>query len=673
MAKGVIGEPFTFTVLFLGDDGEPFNPVPDPTIEVFYFDSGGAKQNIVNAGTSMAAVGGDAGRWAYTVTIPADLTPSDQVYGVMLGTDPVSGLDITTEQEVDPFDQGSGQVEILDEGVSLGLFSVVNFVGGDVVVLTVDGVPTIYIPPLPPASYSSHWGTSDGDTGNQSVSESISRSSTHISTPSGGEGTPFNAGDWVDSNQSTSRQTTATFTTSSTITGFGGDASATVEVFDADGGTTLDTFTTPALGANATHTSVSTSISVTISSYGVDDTNYPARQSAAMSVSVVIGTILDGAGLDGGRYHVEITMIPDSTTDGTGPYTYTQDDVFLDTNTTTPSISGDLTVAETAGQTVTKNLSGVSYYDLGSQFTVGVLGIDQLNQNTSRTSQNLRVTGTEYGLPTLNVAASSLTGWSSEENVSGVTYAKTDWAINDNSYRLFSTTGNISAFPRDTWASGGTVTSGNEKILIDTFTTSSGNLADYFDDEDRRQDGAYNGGNTDGNWDSTQALQAGEAMVHNGQLVPPDQAAESDWTTFNPAGPNYSALGVPVSYYRSFVDTVGSNRSSMTISFAGTFVSNAATDLENEDLRIFLRRVASANGGDTGPDANPLRVHGGLYNFAVFDDGVTEAGSYIREASSGGNTVNTTFGGFTCEDGVFVEIEIINQAIKINSIVVAFV
>ena len=111
----------------------------------------------------------------------------------------------------------------------------------------------------------------------------------------------------------------------------------------------------------------------------------------------------------------------------------------------------------------------------------------------------------------------------------------------------------------------------------------------------------------------------------------------------------------------------------MTISFAGTFVSDATTDLENEDLRIFLRRVASANGGDTGPAANPLRVHGSLYNFAVFDDGATEAGSYIREASSDGNTVNTTFGGFTCEDGVFVEIEIVNQVIKINSIVVAFV
>jgi len=162
-------------------------------------------------------------------------------------------------------------------------------------------------------------------------------------------------------------------------------------------------------------------------------------------------------------------------------------------------------------------------------------------------------------------------------------------------------------------------------------------------------------------------------MVHNGQLVPPDQATESDWTNFNPVGPDYSALGVPVSYYRSFVDTVGSNRSSMTISFAGTFVSDATTDLENEDLRIFLRRVASANGGDIGSAANPLRVHGGLYNFAVFDDGATEAGSYIREASSDGNSVNMTFGGFTCEDGVFVEIEIVHQAIKIDSIVVAFV
>lgn len=110
----------------------------------------------------------------------------------------------------------------------------------------------------------------------------------------------------------------------------------------------------------------------------------------------------------------------------------------------------------------------------------------------------------------------------------------------------------------------------------------------------------------------------------------------------------------------------------MTLNLAGTFLGDAVADLAAEDLRIFLRRVASATGGGAGPTANPLRVHGGLYNFATFDDGATVLGSYIREASSSGNTVNVTFGGFSCENGVYMEIEIANPGIKLDSVVVSF-
>ena len=111
----------------------------------------------------------------------------------------------------------------------------------------------------------------------------------------------------------------------------------------------------------------------------------------------------------------------------------------------------------------------------------------------------------------------------------------------------------------------------------------------------------------------------------------------------------------------------------MTLNLAGTFLGNAVADLAAEDLRIFIRRVASATGGGAGPTANPLRVHGGLYNFATFDDGATVGGSYIREATSSGNTVNITFGGFSCENGIYMEVEIANPGIKIDSVVVSFI
>ena len=683
MAKGIIGQPFTFTVLYVDANGDPITPTSS-TIEVFYFDSTGAKQTLAVAGTAMSAVGGDPGRYAYTFTIPGALTPADQIYGVMTGVDPATGMDIVVEQEVDPFDSGSGAIEIQDEGVSLGTFTVVNFVGADVEVLDVGGVATVYIPPLPPPpppTYASHWNTSDGDTGNQAVSDGISRSTTRISTPSGGEGTPFKTGGWAGSNQSTTLAAAALLSTAGDTTGYGGDATATATVYDADGVTVLDTYTTPALTGDATHTSPSGFIVFTISNYGVDDPNYPARQKARMSITVFANDILTSLGLQGGRYHIEASMTPDTVTDGTGPYTYTQSDVFIDANPTTPSIGGLTSIGETVGQTVTRYLSGVVYYQTASRFTTGVTGIDQLMRNTARTSNNLSITPSGVGgrLPTLNqcpfgAGAANFAGWTNVNTVDGVTYSKTDWALTGSNYRLLANNLVATAQARDTWASGGSVASPAFPLVADTYGTSSTNTAEYFNDEARRQDSGYNGGTTTGNWNSVTTLVPGEAMVCDGKLCVPNQAPVVDWTTYNPAGgPDYTALGGTVSYYRAFVDTSGLNRSSMTLNFAGSFLGTATTDLAAEDLRVYVRRVASATGGSTGPGANPLRVHGGLYNFAVFDDGATVAGSYIREATSSGNTVNITFGGFSCEDGIFMEIEIANPAIQVDSIVVSFI
>ena len=669
MAKGIIGEPFTFTVLFVDGNGDPLVPTA-ATIEVFYFNSTGVKQSLVAAGTAMTAVAGDTGRYAHTITIPGALTPADQIYGVMKGTS--AGQEIVVEESVDPFEPGSGKVEIEDEGVSLGSFSVINFIGADVTVLDVGGVATVYIPPLPPPSYSSHWNTSDGDNGNQAVTESLSRSTAHISSPHGGEGVPFNTGGWADSNQAATLQDDITFTTPGDTTGFGGDATAVVTMYDADGVSVLETYTTPVLTGNATHTSASGNIAATISNYGVDDVNYPARQKANMSVGVDTSTILTAAGLEGGRYHVEVVMTPDSATDGTGPYTYTQADVFLDTNPSTPSISGTITIGETGGSVVTKELSGLSYYDLGSDFTLTLTGIDQLNRNTSRVSQNVSFTGSDYGLSTLNIGTGALTGWTNDENADGASYSSTTWDITSNNYRQVTTNASVSGFPRDTWANGGSVSTAGASIMIDTYAANSSDLGEYFNDESRRQDSTYNGGTSTGNWNSTLALNAGEALVYGGQLQVPTQAPYTNWTTFNPGGPNYAGLNAPVNYYRTFVDTVGSNRSSMTLNFAGTFISDATTDLANSNLEVYIRRRVSAGGGGAGAGANPLRVHGALYNFATFDDGATIAGSYVREASSSGNTVNITFGGFSCETGIFIEVGIINPAIDLSSVVASF-
>jgi hypothetical protein len=582
-----------------------------------------------------------------------------------------------------------GAITIQDEGVDVDTATtIINFVGADVQASSVSpGTVNIYIPS---PSYLSHWNTSDGSNGSQAVTESITRTTTRISTPSGGEGSPFNTNSWAGTNQATTINGTIINTTPASTTGFGGDSTMTVIVYDADGLSVLDSYTTPAITTDDVHISISGRITVTVTSY----TTNSLRFSANVSVSTNIDGIFTDNSLEGGRYHIEITHDTDSSTDGTGPYTYTQTDVFYDANPTTPSIVTSVTIAETGGSVVTKHLSGIEYYDLGSDFTVNINDINQHNRDTSRTSASVLLRGTEYGLPDLDhspfgTGSSFFIGWTNNHDQNGVDYQKTDWEITATNYRYIGPTGNVTGQVRDTWNSSSIVPSANDEILIDTYSITSTNTAEYFNDENRRQDDTFNSGTTTGNWDSTATLGVdisgdNEAIIFNGQLMAPNQttfvrsdgasSANTNWSTYLPnlggANPDYTSLGVPVIYYRSFVDT-GVSRSSFTMTFTGTFVSNATTDLNNGDLEITIYKIGGA--GNTGaPPTNttPLFAHGTGYNFVSFDDGATNG--QIRLGSSSGNTVECTFGGFNMQDGVFCEIRILNSIIKIDSITFTF-
>jgi hypothetical protein len=572
---------------------------------------------------------------------------------------------------------GSGSsLEIQDEGVTIDLnVTTINFIGADVQALSGgSGIVSVYVPT---PTFASHYNTSDGTT-TGTVGESISRTTTRISTPTS-EGNPFSTGGTAGTNAATTLSTTVTFSTGGDVTGFGGNSKFAVTVFDADGTTPLEAKTTSSITGNGSYGSGN--IAITITNYAADTTRFKARP----SIVVDAGAILTAASRQGGRYNVTIVMTTDTATDGTGPYTYTQTAVFIDTNPNTPSISGTTTIAETGGSVQTKHLSGIEYYISGSAFTLAVTGINNLNRNTARTSNNLNVSASNYGISTLNQSpfgsgSSRFSGWTNAFDNTGASYSNPAFSISSSNYRFRGTNASASAFPRDPWATGSTVTSSNTSILIDTYGTTSTDLAENFDDENRRQTSSYNSGSSTGNWTSTNSLSAGEALVLGGQLLVPNQAtltsgaSNANFSSFSPtaggSNPNYSALGATVSYFRTIVDSTGLNRASFTVVFTGTFVSNATTDLVNQNLKIFIRRRASAGGGGSGTSANALLMHGAAYNFAAFDDGASNG--QIRESSSSGNTVNCTFGGFSCENGVFMEIQIANTAIKISSLTFTF-
>jgi len=575
---------------------------------------------------------------------------------------------------------GGSALAIQDEGVTVDSnVTIINFIGADVQALAgSSGTVQVYIPP---PTFASHFNTSDGTT-TGTVSENISRSTAFISTPTS-EGNPFSTGGWEGSNQSATLSSSVTFTTGGDVTGFGGNSTIAVTVYDANGSSVLETHTSSSITGDGSYGSGN--ITITIASYAADTTRFKARP----TITVAIGTILTAAGRQGGRYNVFIRMTTDTATDGTGPYDYTQTAVFYDTNPSTPSISGGVTIGETGGSVTTKHLSGIEYYTTGSQFTVGVTGLDNLNRNTARTSNNLNVDFTNYGISDVNQSPLSggsgnafFSGWTSAFDNSGASYSKTTFSISSSNFRFRGTNANVRSLVRDTWGNSGYSTSSNASILIDTYGTTSTDLVENFTDENRRQDSGYNSGNTAGNWTSTNSLVAGEAAVFGGQLIVPSAAtlttggSNADYSSYAPstggANPNYSAINAPVNYYRTIVDNAGgTSRAGFTMVFSGTFVSNATTDLANSNLEIFISRRASSTGGKTGPtNTDTLKIHGAVYNFATFDDGTTNG--QIRESSSSGNTVNCTFGGFDCQNGFFMHIRINNSTIKISSLTVSF-
>ena len=589
---------------------------------------------------------------------------------------------------------GTTQMTIQDEGSNISTTcDTINFIGADVQAM-VGGAANIVSVYIPPPTFASHYNTTDGTT-TGTVAEkltgtgSLTRTTTRIGTPTS-EGNPFSTNGWAATNQATSLlksggvNKTITFDPGGDVTGFsgtsGGTAKLAVTVYDADGTTSLATHTTSTIYQNGSYGSGN--ITITVTNYAADTTRFKAFP----QVIVDVRAILTAAGREGGRFNVKIIMTTDASTDGTGPYTYTETALFFDTNPNTPSISGVVSIAETAGQILTKHLSGLEYYISNSKFTVDVQNVDNLNRNTARTTSNLTLSTVGYNLSTLNQSpfgsgSSKFSNWTNIYNNTGTDYQKTDWAISG-TVRYRGTGAKASAYPRDSWANGSTINSSTNSILVDTYGTTSTDLIENFDDENRRQTSNWNTGNTAGNWNSSTALVGGESIVIGGLLLCPSAATLSDnvtvvtnWSGYQPdeggANPNYTGFGAPTSYYRSIVDSSGSSRSSFTITFTGTFVANATTDLLNQHLKIFISRIASSNGGNSGyNNTDLLLIHGANYNFATFDDGVTNG--QIREASSSGGTVNCTFGGLVCEDGFFMHIQIANTTIKLDRLEVTF-
>ena len=663
----------------------------------------------------------------------ASVIAGDGIEITTVGTDEQIAIDLDSGQTNLIFN-GSNEltfagVHVQDEGLAVGTYKTFNFIGNDVLAED-SGTPGKVNVYVPTPTFASHFNTSDGTT-NGTVSESgISRQTVRISTPTV-EGTPFATNGWAGTNKSAYNNTTTAinvFATAQDVTGFSGDATGdatiTVTVYDADGVTVLKTFTTGTLWQDGLYQNgPDNDMRVTITNYATDTSKYKADVSIAVEMADVFSNNLIG-GRSGGRYHVVAVMNTDTVTDGGGTYTYTQTDVFWDINDlngypSIPQINGTVAVTESSvpASILTKNLSGVEYYILSSQFMIDVSDIDNLNGNTqgraNSASWNFRATGTDYGLTNLELQAwspsvGSFPGWDNFYNTQGIAYDYNNWPITNTNYRFRNNDAVIKGKVYDPWNGGTEDSSTGASILIDTYTNRSTNLGEAFADETERL--YRNTGTTAYDvWDSEKSLADGTqtpsgtgpaGLFDNGCVVgsrllrgsqffadngdsPQIGTLIPDVSGYKPdkngANPNYTTLtDIPV-YHRSFYTASALAISNVVLDFSGSFgvSGNATTALANSQMKIYIRREGTNSVGDTGFSANPLAVHGGEYNSGSpgnpFDDGISgvdSLGSLIRTGASSGNSVEFTFGPATylCTDGFWIEVQLVATDIKLDTI-----
>lgn len=491
---------------------------------------------------------------------------------------------------------GTVGIDVYEDGVLVKAGATHIDVRGDDARVDVDGdgVKIWHPPPI----YVSHFNTTDAS--NDATLSDISTTSRNVSTPSGGEGTPFYTGGWAGSAHPTTRSSPLSWVCANECSFIDQATTFTVNVTDPTG--TPESYTTPVITGNGVH--ISGNITVTISNWAADTDKYKA------DVAVQVG--IDGAlSSNSGRFGVFIQHANGAD----GNFTYTQSDAFYDTELLAAALSG-VTIAETGGSVVTRQISGVYYYTTGSDFTVDIADIDNLNSDSYPTTQ-VTVSGTEYGLPQLNLAGGSITGWTNDHDAADDTYQKTDWEISASQLCSVSASGNISARTED-WTSGSWVNSSNAAIAVNTYTDNSTRIYEDFRLETRRLTSDSTA------WDETADLgvyDSGDGMQFQcSRLVYP----QTDFGSYAPSAgsqPDYSAEAGDKKFYWSIYHTSTAHSNGR---FQFGDYTWTETDITNDDILLEI----SLNGTDwyncnenyTGgalSNGDGCRVDSGTYSLTI--------------------------------------------------------
>jgi len=536
--------------------------------------------------------------------------------------------------------QGIGNISVSDEGTLVNAeVCSLNFIGADVLSNQNQTNPCQVDVYIPTPQYPSHYNTSDGFT--NGIIASLSVSDRHVSEPDGahvpvtGVSGEFNENGWADrvALHPCSRDTTPAYYPVGDILLDDLATILNVKIFDADGTTILAEHELDPIDSDTTTSG--SGITITISLFGPVSDKYSARLDVDIDLSQIIP--------NSGRFTVVITH-----TSGGVDYVKSQE-LFYDAQSNSAMLSG-VTINENAATRITKNLSGIQYYDLGSPFEVDISDIDYLNGESYPDTQVV-IACTDLGVPTLNLGPDGgtghdLTGWIENWNDNNDSYNNDDWKITATNY-CFIGDAVADAHTVD-WVNGSDVNSNSYPALVNTWTQQSDALSEYFIDEAYRLES-----DSATPFDSSQDLNTYDGGVHAQQIcgklkVPSTSTATNnnnpDFSTSNPlTNPDYTGANGN-EYYRKFFDITNSVRTSFIMDIQG-FTLN---DLETCKVEIWIFIP--------GKMTTPCPVHGSsTYNFGTYDADMSTGTNTLpcgpfddamRVLSSTTNSINVSLGNY---------------------------